>query len=104
MNPAAGLPVATPEVLKRLRAGMRGSVLFGSSRLAASNRLAIAGKTGTSTYLDGTHRTYGWFVGYAPVDRPRAVVVVFLKNANGFASAAPLAKQVFEAWDRAGRP
>jgi cell division protein FtsI/penicillin-binding protein 2 len=99
-----GEAIAPPEALARLRTGMRGSVLFGSSRLARSGRVAIAGKTGTSTYLDGTNRTYGWFVGFAPAERPRVVVVVFLKHANGFAAAAPLGRQVVEAWDRAGRP
>lgn len=98
-----GQPVAPAEALKRLRTGMRGSVLFGSSREAGGGRVAIAGKTGTSTYLDGTNRTYGWFAGYAPADHPRVVVVVFLKRANGFASAAPLARRVVDAWDKAGR-
>lgn len=101
---AAGSPIATASALARLRTGMRGSVLFGSSRQAGGGRVAIAGKTGTSTYLDGTNRTYGWFAGYAPADHPRVVVVVFLKHANGFASAAPLARQVVEAWNKACRP
>jgi cell division protein FtsI/penicillin-binding protein 2 len=99
-----GAPLASEATLARLRKGMAGSVVFGSSRKAATGKVAIAGKTGTSTYLDGTNRTYGWFVGYAPVQHPRVVVVVFLKHANGFAAAAPLGRQVVEAWDQAGQP
>ena len=103
-GPAAGPPLAPADALRRLRTGMRASVLVGSSRGAATPRLSVAGMTGTATYPDGTHRTYGWFVGYAPADRPAVAVAVFLKEANGFASAAPLARRVLEAWDRAGRP
>jgi penicillin-binding protein 2 len=102
--PARGVPLADVATLKRLRAGMRASVVAGSSRQAALNALSVAGKTGTASYTDGTNRTYGWFAGYAPADRPRVVVVVFLKAANGFADAAPLAKRVLEAWHQAGRP
>jgi penicillin-binding protein 2 len=101
---ARGAAIASGETLAWVRAGMRGSVLYGSSRAARSGRVAIAGKTGTATYLDGSNRTYGWFVGYAPVERPRVAVVVFLKDANGFGGAAPLGRGLIEAWDEAGRP
>jgi penicillin-binding protein 2 len=106
-HPAAiipGRPVAPVADLARLRAGMRAAVAFGSAKAAASPVVPLAGKTGTSTYLDGTNRTYGWFWGYAPADKPRLVVVVLLKDSSGFQAAAPLARQVAEAWHRAGRP
>lgn len=90
--------------LARLRAGMRAGVLAGSGRMAGSAEVAIAGKTGTATYLDGSNRTYGWFVGYAPAERPRLAVVVMLRDANGFGDAAPIGKAVIEAWLAAGRP
>jgi penicillin-binding protein 2 len=102
--PPHGAPLAQAATLKRLRAGMRASVATGSSRQAALSALSAAGKTGTASYTDGTNRTYGWFAGYAPADRPRVVVVVFLKQANGFADAAPLARRVLAAWHQAGRP
>ncbi|MFN3429670.1 MAG: penicillin-binding transpeptidase domain-containing protein, partial [Candidatus Sericytochromatia bacterium] len=103
--PAAGGPALAPAAdLVRLRAGMRAAVAFGSAKAAASPVVPLAGKTGTSTYLDGTNRTYGWFWGYAPAEKPRLVVVVFLKDSSGFQAAAPLARQVAEAWHRAGRP
>ena len=99
-----GLPLAPAADLVRLRAGMRAAVAFGSAKAASSSVVPLAGKTGTSTYLDGTNRTYGWFWGYAPAENPRLVVVVFLKDSSGFQAAAPLARQVAEAWHQAGRP
>jgi cell division protein FtsI/penicillin-binding protein 2 len=103
-EPLKGAPLAHAATLQRLRTGMRASVTTGSSRQAAPAALSVAGKTGTASYTDGTNRTYGWFTGYAPADRPRVVVVVFLKQANGFADAAPLAKRVLAAWHQAERP
>lgn len=99
-----GAAIATASTLARVRTGMRAGVALGSGKQASSGRVAIAGKTGTSTYLDGSNRTYGWFVGYAPADKPKMAVVVMLRDANGFADAAPVGKAVVEAWLEAGRP
>ncbi|MDB5097490.1 MAG: Peptidoglycan glycosyltransferase [Cyanobacteria bacterium RYN_339] len=99
-GPLTGPPLAKPEVLARLRAGMRAAVVRGTAKPAAVPGLAVAGKTGTSTYLDGSNRTHGWFVGYAPAERPRLVVAVFAKEGTGFGTASALAGQVFRAWPR----
>lgn len=103
-RPATGPPVADVGTLKRLRAAMRAAVVHGSARGAGVPGLAVAGKTGTATYTDGSNRTYGWFVGYAPSDAPRLAVVVLVKEATGFHGATGLARRVLLAWLAAGRP
>ncbi|MFP5503454.1 MAG: penicillin-binding transpeptidase domain-containing protein [Candidatus Sericytochromatia bacterium] len=96
---APGGAIAEASDLARVREGLRLAALFGSARGAAAPGLSVAGKTGTATYTDGSNRTYGWFVGYMPAERPRVAVVVLLKEANGFAGAAPLAGRVFAAYE-----
>lgn len=57
--------------------------------------LKVAGKTGTAQYGPNNELAYAWFVGYAPCDDPRIVVVVLVEEGEtGGATAAPLAKQV----------
>ncbi|HSS43743.1 MAG TPA: penicillin-binding protein 2 [Thermoanaerobaculia bacterium] len=69
--------------------------------------LEAAGKTGTAqvigretTIQAGAERSkledHAWFAGFAPVDHPRIVVVVFVENGgHGSSAAAPLARQLF---------
>ena len=101
---ATGKALAPEPELARLRAGMRAAVVNGSARNAGTGRVDVAGKTGTATYTDGSNRTYGWFVGYAPAVSPRLAIAVFEKQSTGFGDAAKLARQVFEAWVAAGSP
>jgi len=57
--------------------------------------LKVAGKTGTAQYGQENEKAYAWFVGYAPSDDPRIVVVVLIEEGEtGGRTAAPLAKQV----------
>ena len=74
--------------------------------------LDVAGKTGTaqviaqktrieSEDLPAEQRDHAWFASFAPVDDPSLVVVVFVENGGkGSASAAPLAKQLYEIYFR----
>ncbi len=68
------------EVLDILRKGLKNVVEFGTGIRAKIENLEIAGKTGTAqraaTQLELP--TYGAFVCYAPFDRPKIAVVVFL--------------------------
>ena len=77
-----------------LTEGLRDCVASGSCRAAAVPGVAVAGKTGTSPALDGSHATHAWFVGYAPADAPEIALVIFLKRGTGSANAAPLAGQI----------
>ncbi len=58
--------------------------------------IPIAGKTGTAENPHGDD--HGWFVAYAPLEKPRIVVAVIVEQ-GGFGSqaAAPIARNVLEA-------
>ena len=84
------------EYLEIVRNGMRRVVEEGSGRFyAKTDKVAIAGKTGTAQNPHGY--SHGWFTSFAPFDEPQIVVTVFLENA-GFAStsAAPIAALLHE--------
>lgn len=85
-----------PDALRTLRDGLQAVVDGGTGRAAAVPGLSIAGKTGSSENPRGI--PHAWFVGYAPVDRPALVVVVFVEHGRrGGLVAAPIARAIFEA-------
>jgi penicillin-binding protein 2 len=59
--------------------------------------IQVAGKTGTSLVDEGSWR-HGWFAGYAPVDKPKVALVVFLEKGNGPTDASGVAKEIFAAY------
>ena len=85
--------------LEPLWRGLEAATEFGSGQLAAIPGLAVAGKTGTVPTLSLTS-TSAWFVGYAPAANPQVVVLVFVHQGKGGATAAPLAAKIFEAWSK----
>lgn len=57
--------------------------------------LAVAGKTGTSENSTGID--HGWFVAYAPYDKPRIVVVALVEQGSfGAGSAGPIVRAVLQ--------
>lgn len=82
-----------------LLSGLAGAVEYGSAQLASAPGLAAAGKTGTTA---GPNRAYthAWFAGWAPAQKPEVVVVVFLEQGRGGASAAPIAQAAFRAYSQ----
>ena len=72
--------------------------------------IPAAGKTGTAEYCDnvaqaknlcnfGSWPTHSWTVAYAPYDDPEIVVVAFFYNGGeGATVAAPVVRQVLEAY------
>jgi cell division protein FtsI/penicillin-binding protein 2 len=77
-------------------AALEDSVRFGMADSARVAGMRITGKTGTASAIEGG-ATHGWFVGYAPADKPRILVVVFLPHGRG-ADAARCAGAIFAAW------
>jgi cell division protein FtsI/penicillin-binding protein 2 len=75
--------------------GLSAAAQYGTARLATPASIRIAGKTGTATAQAGA-RHHAWFAGYAPAERPEAIVVVFLEGGSGGGDAAPVARQIFE--------
>ncbi len=66
-----------------------------------AQRLIVAGKSGTAQAPQPNTKPHAWFTAYAPADAPRVVVTVLLENAGeGSVHAAPLARQLIEAYFR----
>jgi cell division protein FtsI/penicillin-binding protein 2 len=82
--------------------GLKAGTDYGMARLAAVKAMKVAGKTGTAR-TDGGHWTNAWFAGYAPADKPRVALVVFLEKGTGPGDAAPLAAEIIEAWQQQQR-
>ncbi|MBX5465813.1 MAG: hypothetical protein IRZ26_09705, partial [Clostridia bacterium] len=60
-------------------------------------RIEVAGKTGTAQVARGVPD--GWYIGFAPYDKPEIAVAVWVEHGNGGAvAAAPVAEQIFEAY------
>src|SRR5260370_4284417 len=76
--------------------GLEGAVTFGMAHAASVDGMKIAGKTGTSVARN-TQQTHGFFVGYAPAEKPEIAVVVFLAQGRGL-DAAAIAQPVFSAF------
>lgn len=85
-------------VLAPVFAGLEAATEYGTAQLAQLDGLRVAGKTGTARASTG-HWTHAWFVGYAPADSPEMAVVVFLQRGRGGGDAAPLAREIFAAWN-----
>jgi peptidoglycan glycosyltransferase len=60
----------------------------------------VAGKTGTAEIGEFRELTQPWFIGFAPVDEPRAAVAVTLERqpagSSGGQTAGPIARAVLE--------
>jgi len=68
---------------------------YGTGQKARTKIVRIAGKTGTAQAPHGAD--HAWFVGYAPIDDPKAAIVVMVEHGGmGGRIASPIAKQVFE--------
>ena len=84
----------------------------GTARRIASPVYRIAGKSGTaqvvairqnerydSKSLNERHRDHALFVAFAPAERPRIVVAIIVENGeSGSGVAAPIVRQVMDAW------
>lgn len=84
----------------------------GTGRRAALPDIAVAGKTGTTQVVSQksfkafkkgevpyAYRDHAWFTSYAPAEQPKVVVTVLLEHTGGGGTyAAPVAKQMLEAY------
>lgn len=99
--------VITPETAKRVTSLMVKAVDYGEAQWAKPEGYKVAGKTGTAQIAVQGHydreKTIASFVGFAPADRPRFVMLVKLSEPQssqwGSETAAPLwfaiAKKLF---------
>jgi penicillin-binding protein 2 len=106
---ANGKLTVRPETLELIREALAGVVTRGTATRAKSSLVSIAGKTGTAQTaalrtgpekdIPKKLRDHAWFVSYAPVERPRIAVAVLVEHmGHGGSAAAPLAKQMIEAY------
>ena len=100
--------VTTPTVAHEVQQMMVAVVQYGTGVPAQIPGVEVAGKTGTAELTDtataanpnanSPKNTDAWFVGYAPVGRPKVVVGALFPNAGaGAATAAPPVRQMIEA-------
>lgn len=83
--------VMSSTVASEIRDILTGVVTNGTGKLAAVDGTTVAGKTGTAETSSTTYNA--WFIGMAPADDPKVVVVVMIEDAGSDASttAAPIA-------------
>jgi cell division protein FtsI/penicillin-binding protein 2 len=82
-------------------AGLEQSVEYGMAHAASVDGMKIAGKTGTAASRESV-KTHGFFVGYAPAEKPEIVLVVFLEQGRG-ADAAAIVEPIFAEFARERR-
>jgi len=78
--------------------GLERSVQYGMAHSETLAGITFAGKTGTAA--GASPQTHGFFVGYAPADKPQVVLVVYLDHGRG-ADAAAIAAPIFNAYAKA---
>ena len=93
----------TPEQTRLLWEGMERVIgPEGTGRLVKIDDFRIAGKTGTADFrAHGKDVNLAWFVGFAPVEKPRIAVAVMVEGTqashtyHGGSTAGPVAKDIF---------
>ncbi len=95
------LPVSDT-TLKAIQDGLHGVIANPSGTAAFVFRgfsKSAAGKTGTAETGGPNDVSHAWFAAYSPFENPEVVVLVFLENGGqGSYNAAPLARNVLEAY------
>jgi len=95
------LPVS-PEHLAAIRealAGVTTAPIGTATHRFRGMSIPVAGKTGTAQAPGADSLPHSWFAAYAPADEPEIAVVVMVENAGeGSSVAAPMVRQVVEAY------
>jgi penicillin-binding protein 2 len=89
----AHLPVSR-RIIRFIQKNLRGVVSRGTAWAAFKNfPIPVAGKTGTAEVKGKDD--FAWFVGYAPANKPRYVVVVLVEQGgHGGSIAAPAVRKI----------
>jgi penicillin-binding protein 2 len=77
----------TPKQLAGIRTALIAVVETGTAAASRSADLSIAGKTGTAQNSHG--EDHGWFVGFAPADKPQIIVGSIMEFAEHGSNVAP---------------
>jgi penicillin-binding protein 2 len=106
-----------PDTLSLIQKGLFGVVneKRGTGWRARLKQIKVAGKTGTAQVVrlkkgpkseedEETlykHRDHAWFVGYAPFENPEIAVAVIVEHGgHGGSAAAPIVRQVIQAYNK----
>ncbi len=98
-------PVVRPETIAAVTEGMRSVVAAGTGWRARLASVEVCGKTGSaqvvaSARLEKTPKArvllpHGWFIAFAPAERPRIALAVLVEHGgSGGAAAAPVARRI----------
>jgi len=80
-----------------MRSFMALAVEEGFGGNAALPGVRVGGKTGTAQSVPGLPN-HSWFIGLAPIDKPRVAIAVIVEFGRfGALEAAPVARQVLDA-------
>lgn len=85
------------EALREVRAGMdQVTKPWGTAYGEDVPGVPFGGKTGTAETDGGSGPNTTWFVAYAPSDRPRIAIAVFMERSGGYGAntAAPVARRI----------
>ena len=99
--PASGIQVLKPETARAVREMLRMAAgPGGTAPQAQTVGYSVGGKTGTAHKQEGkdyaTNKYRAWFVGMAPIERPRIVVAVMIDEpSNGVHYGGDVAAPVF---------
>jgi penicillin-binding protein 2 len=98
-------PIVHPETIAAVKEGMRRVVAEGTGYRARLSEVEVCGKTGSAQVV--THarleksptahevQPHGWFICFAPADRPRIALAVLVEHGrSGGESAAPVARKI----------
>ena len=110
---AAAEPPFKPAAFENVIAGMWKSVNDGGTGMGAFvEGMDVCGKTGSTQVVSRESaerlsragqeiKTHSWFSGFAPRDNPRIVVTVLVEyGGGGGATAAPVARRIFELFNK----
>ena len=91
----------TDDQMEQMRQALVGVVNSGTAAASAIKGVQLAGKTGTAQsgkYVNGKELNHGWFVGFAPADKPAIVVAVMIEFGGHGTRAAAIASKIIQAY------
>lgn len=106
---------ANPETFRIIKEALADVVKVGTATRAKSELVTIGGKTGTAQVaalrtgpeesIPKKFRDHAWFIAFAPVESPKIAVAVLVEHmGHGGSAAAPLAKEIIEAYFKSPAP
>jgi penicillin-binding protein 2 len=85
------------EYLEVVLAGLKAVVASGTGGASKVGGVEVAGKTGSAEAPPAGSKTHAWFACYAPADKPRIAICVFVEHGgHGGSAAAPIAKPILD--------